>query len=40
MSGNGAKVTSDGVFVGGPAPYNRIPPDEGGGCVTSGPFKK
>ncbi|KAI7774478.1 hypothetical protein LA080_008311 [Diaporthe eres] len=36
MSGNGAKFSYDGVFAGA----GRIPPDEGGGCVTEGPFKK
>ncbi|KAL2280154.1 hypothetical protein FJTKL_12767 [Diaporthe vaccinii] len=35
MSGNGAKFSYDGVFAGA----GRIPPDEGGGCVTEGPFK-
>ncbi|KAG8165739.1 hypothetical protein KVR01_004291 [Diaporthe batatas] len=36
MSGNGEKFTYDGIFVG---IGSSIPPDQGGGCVTSGPFK-
>lgn len=36
MSGNGVKFAYDGVFAGA----GRIPPDEGGGCVTEGPFRK
>lgn len=37
MSGNGEKFTYDGIFVG---MGSSIPADQGGGCVTSGPFKK
>lgn len=41
MSGNGAKYDYQGVNLSQfPAPYNLIPPDQGGGCVTDGPFKK
>jgi tyrosinase len=40
MGGNGAKVAHQGIQLGGPAPYNVIPPGDGGGCVTTGPFKK
>ena len=40
MSGNGDKYDYEGLplslFT---APYNLIPPDQGGGCVTEGPFK-
>ncbi len=41
MSGNGAKQAHQGIPIpGAPAPYNMIPPADGGGCVTTGPFKK
>lgn len=41
MGGNGAKETYPGIMIpGAPAPANRIPPGDGGGCVTTGPFKK
>ncbi|EPE34212.1 Di-copper centre-containing [Glarea lozoyensis ATCC 20868] len=39
MGGNGAYVNHTGVLITGtPAPYDVIPPDQGGGCVTTGPF--
>jgi tyrosinase len=41
MGGNGAKVAHQGIPIpGAPRPYNMIPPADGGGCVTTGPFKK
>jgi hypothetical protein len=41
MSGNGAKVYYPGVKTSGfKPPYDVIPADEGGGCVTTGPFAK
>jgi hypothetical protein len=41
MGGNGAKVAHQGIPIpGAPRPHNMIPPGDGGGCVTSGPFKK
>ncbi|KAK4221932.1 hypothetical protein QBC38DRAFT_513289 [Podospora fimiseda] len=40
MGGNGAKATYNGIMMpGAPRPYDRIPPADGGGCVTTGPFK-
>jgi len=40
MGGNGARVTHQGISLpGAPPPYNIIPPGDGGGCVTTGPFK-
>ncbi|KAK5659064.1 hypothetical protein OQA88_1152 [Cercophora sp. LCS_1] len=40
MGGNGKKETYPGITIpGAPAPANRIPPGDGGGCVTTGPFK-
>ncbi|KAK0725080.1 hypothetical protein B0H67DRAFT_531108 [Lasiosphaeris hirsuta] len=40
MGGNGAKVQHAGVQIpGAPRPYNVIPPGDGGGCVTTGPFR-
>ncbi|KAK2604628.1 hypothetical protein N8I77_007541 [Diaporthe amygdali] len=39
LSGNGAKYPYDGVVVGF-GPSGLIPADEGGGCVTDGPFRK
>ncbi|KAF2799260.1 Di-copper centre-containing protein [Melanomma pulvis-pyrius CBS 109.77] len=39
MSGNGKKADYPGVKTTGfQKPYDVIPPDQGGGCVTSGPF--
>lgn len=41
MGGNGAKVAHQGIPIPmAPRPYNLIPPGDGGGCVTTGPFKK
>lgn len=41
MSGNGAKYDYEGYPLSlYTAPYNLIPPAEGGGCVTDGPFVK
>jgi hypothetical protein len=41
MGGNGAKVDYPGVpTMGFQKPYDMIPSDVGGGCVTEGPFKK
>jgi tyrosinase len=41
MGGNGAKVNYPGVpTMGFQKPYDMIPADMGGGCVTDGPFKK
>ena len=41
MGGNGAKEEHNGIPIpGAPAPYDMIPPADGGGCVTTGPFKK
>jgi tyrosinase len=41
MGGNGAKEAHQGIPIpGAPSPYNIIPPADGGGCVTTGPFKK
>jgi hypothetical protein len=42
MSGNGYYTNHTGVPVGPNAPpgYDIIPPDQGGGCVTTGPFAK
>ncbi|VBB81647.1 Putative protein of unknown function [Podospora comata] len=37
MGGNGAKANYNGIMI--PGPYDRIPPADGGGCVTTGPFK-
>ncbi|KAK5664061.1 hypothetical protein OQA88_275 [Cercophora sp. LCS_1] len=40
LSGDGLRVPHEGVAViGAPPPWNLIPPADGGGCVTSGPFK-
>ncbi|KAK3904935.1 hypothetical protein C8A05DRAFT_13240 [Staphylotrichum tortipilum] len=40
MGGNGAKEAHQGIPIpGAPRPYNMIPPADGGGCVTTGPFK-
>ncbi|KAK4118647.1 Di-copper centre-containing protein [Parathielavia appendiculata] len=40
MGGNGAKVAHQGIPIpGAPRPYDMIPPGDGGGCVTTGPFK-
>ncbi|KAF2867040.1 hypothetical protein BDV95DRAFT_631483 [Massariosphaeria phaeospora] len=40
MGGNGAKSNYAGVpTTGFKAPYDKIPADVGGGCVTDGPFK-
>ncbi|KAK0671591.1 hypothetical protein QBC41DRAFT_219191 [Cercophora samala] len=40
MGGNGAKANYNGIMIpGAPRPYDRIPPADGGGCVTTGPFK-
>jgi tyrosinase len=41
MGGNGARVAHQGITLpGAPSPYDIIPPGDGGGCVTTGPFKK
>lgn len=41
MGGNGKYSNYSGVPIpGAPAPYDIIPPSVGGGCVTTGPFKK
>jgi hypothetical protein len=41
MGGNGAKSEYMGVpTMGFSPPYDMIPSDVGGGCVTEGPFKK
>jgi tyrosinase len=41
MGGNGAKVDYPGVpTMGFKKPYDMIPADIGGGCVTDGPFRK
>jgi tyrosinase len=41
MGGNGAKSEYKGVpTTGFKKPYDIIPADVGGGCVTEGPFKK
>ena len=41
MGGNGKKVNYPGVpTMGFQKPYDMIPADIGGGCVTEGPFKK
>lgn len=41
MGGNGAKADYPGVMtMGFKKPYDMIPADVGGGCVTEGPFKK
>lgn len=41
MSGNGLYYNHTGVPVNlAPAPFDIIPPGVGGGCVTTGPFKK
>lgn len=41
MGGNGAKIDYPGVpAMGFKKPYDMIPADAGGGCVTDGPFKK
>ncbi|KAK3690371.1 hypothetical protein B0T22DRAFT_380032 [Podospora appendiculata] len=40
MGGNGLKVAHSGIPIpGAPRPYNLIPAADGGGCVTTGPFK-
>ncbi|KAK3319670.1 hypothetical protein B0T19DRAFT_404239 [Cercophora scortea] len=40
MGGNGLKVAHSGIPIpGAPRPYNMIPAADGGGCVTTGPFK-
>ncbi|KAM7211037.1 hypothetical protein V8F06_013585 [Rhypophila decipiens] len=40
MSGNGVFVPHPGVGVpSAPPPFNMIPPAQGGGCVTTGPFR-
>ncbi|KAK0736745.1 hypothetical protein B0T21DRAFT_441541 [Apiosordaria backusii] len=40
MGGNGAKAQYNGIMIpGAPRPYDRIPAADGGGCVTTGPFK-
>ncbi|KAK4194155.1 hypothetical protein QBC40DRAFT_321258 [Triangularia verruculosa] len=40
MGGNGAKANYNGIMIpGAPRPYDRIPAADGGGCVTTGPFK-
>ncbi|KAL2163816.1 hypothetical protein VTH06DRAFT_5875 [Thermothelomyces fergusii] len=39
MGSNGAYEPHQGIFFpGAPPPYNVIPPGDGGGCVTKGPF--
>ena len=41
LSGDGLPEPHGGVEVTqAPAPFNIIPPGNGGGCVKSGPFKK
>ena len=40
MGGNGAKSTYSGIPQPFPRPYDMIPSAGGGGCVTTGPFKK
>ena len=41
MSGNGAYSAYPGLRLPlYPPPYDVIPPDAGGGCVTTGPFAK
>ena len=40
MGGNGAKSDYAGVPQPFPRPYDKIPSAGGGGCVTTGPFKK
>jgi tyrosinase len=41
MGGNGAKLDYPGIpTMGFKKPYDMIPADLGGGCVTEGPFKK
>ena len=37
MSGNGEYVPHNGTAA---TPYTTLPPGNGGGCVTTGPFKK
>ncbi|KAK4176774.1 hypothetical protein QBC36DRAFT_186640 [Triangularia setosa] len=39
MSGNGELAPYNGIPQPFPRPYDRIPPDQGGGCVATGPFK-
>ncbi|KAK4651006.1 hypothetical protein QC762_700690 [Podospora pseudocomata] len=39
MSGNGELAPYNGIPQPFPRPYDRIPADQGGGCVTTGPFK-
>jgi tyrosinase len=41
MGGNGKKADYPGIpTMGFPKPYDMIPADLGGGCVTEGPFAK
>lgn len=40
MSGNGELAPYNGIPQPFPRPYDRIPADQGGGCVTTGPFKE
>jgi tyrosinase len=39
MGGDGVYAKYRGVPMGFPAPFNNIPPADGGGCVKEGPFK-
>lgn len=40
MSGDGEPHEYPGIPTGFPPPHNLIPPGNGGGCVTTGPFKE
>lgn len=40
MGGNGKKDAYPGIRASFPRPYDMIPPGDGGGCVTEGPFKE
>ncbi|KAL2255664.1 hypothetical protein VTK26DRAFT_2924 [Humicola hyalothermophila] len=40
MSGDGLKDPYPGIHAMFPKPYDIIPPGDGGGCVTTGPFKE